>query len=209
MAKQRVGVVDYGAGNLRSVETALTHVGVEFFISSDPERIHTADRLIFPGVGEAKAAMTVLRKTGLDEAIVEFYRTGKPFLGICIGCQVVFQASEERNTCCLGIVSGIVERFPNSGELKVPHMGWNQVHQLARGRNHPVLRGIPGDSSFYFVHSYYPKPHDSRVTFCETDYGILFSSGIVQDNLIAFQFHPEKSGEKGLKLLSNFLQWDI
>lgn len=220
-ASQHIAVVDFGAGNLRSVETVLGFVcrsgsglagparrEVRYSITSDPKRILDADRLIFPGVGEARAAMEVLRSTGLDEAVTEFYRSGKPLLGICIGCQVVLERSDERDARCLGLVKGSVRRFPDLPGLKVPHMGWNQVVQLEHAGKHPVLNRIPDGSSFYFVHSYYPEPLYPGATLCETEYGVRFASCIGQANLFAVQFHPEKSGENGLRLLSDFLEWD-
>jgi glutamine amidotransferase len=202
----KVGVVDYGAGNLRSVETALRHVGADFFISAKPDDFKEASRLIFPGVGEAAAAMSVLVETGLGQAILEFYSTGKPVLGICLGCQIVFSHSEEGNTPCLDLIRGRIVRFPQKQGIKVPHMGWNQVEH--RGR-HPVFEGIPEYSSFYFVHSYYPVPEDDANCIGETEYCITFASAVCRDNLLAFQFHPEKSGEKGLCLLDNFLKWKV
>ena len=199
-----VGVVDYGAGNLKSVETALRHLGADFFISGRADEVDRADRLVFPGVGEARAAMTVLRDTGLDEAVASFYRSGRPLLGICIGCQVALDRSEERDATCLGLVRGESRRFPDGSGLKVPHMGWNQVTPVAR---HALWNGIPEGSSFYFVHSYYPVPSEESAVMARTDYGVLFTSALGRDNLFAVQFHPEKSGEVGLKLLSNFLSW--
>jgi glutamine amidotransferase len=204
--RRKIGVIDYGAGNLRSIETALRHLGADFFISSNPEDFKEASRLVFPGVGEAAAAMSVLEETGLGQAIREFFGTGKPILGICLGCQIVFTHSEERNTPCLGLIRGRVVRFPRRRGFKVPHMGWNQVEQ--RGR-HPVFEGIPECSSFYFVHSYYPVPEDVGHSIGETEYGLTFTSAVCKENLLAVQFHPEKSGEKGLRLLSNFLKWKV
>ena len=200
-----VGVVDYGAGNLKSVETALHHLGSEFFISSSPEELLASTRLVFPGVGEARAAMTVLRDRGLDEAIVDYARSGRPLLGICIGCQVVLESSEEADTDCLGLLPGKVKQLPVRKGLKVPHMGWNQVQFR---RRHGIMEGIPTGSSFYFVHSYYPVPESESDVLAETDYGMLFPSLIGRGNIIATQFHPEKSGPVGLRLLANFLKWE-
>jgi glutamine amidotransferase len=197
-----VGVVDYQAGNLKSVETALRFLDAHFFVTRHPEEIEKADRLIFPGVGEARAAMTVLDESGLGSAIVEFFRSGKPLLGICLGCQIVMERSEERDAGCLGLIQGTVERFPPSLGLKVPHMGWNQVHP---SQNHPLFKGIRAGSSYYFVHSYYPAPSDEALVLAETEYGITFASALEKGNLRAVQFHPEKSGKVGLKLLANFL----
>jgi imidazole glycerol-phosphate synthase subunit HisH len=205
----KIGVVDYRAGNLRSVETVLKHLGADFFISNRPEEILAADKLIFPGVGEAKATMDVLGETGLGDAIGEFFSSGRPMLGICIGCQIALDKSEERGAVCLGLVPGVVRRFPvNHADpawkgLKVPQMGWNTVHFE---KNHPVFAGIPNDSSFYFVHSYYPDPEEDNCRIATAEYGITFTCGIEKDNLIAFQFHPEKSGKNGLRLIENFIK---
>ena len=214
-----VGVVDYRAGNLKSVETALRHVGARFFVSGDPERIRTADRLVFPGVGEAQAAMRVLTETGLGEAIVEFAASGRPLLGICLGCQVILDASDEApedvrkagGVRCLGLLPGTVKRFPAGLGLKVPHMGWNSVASVVEreGEPHAVLQGIPEGSSFYFVHSFYPDPQVRSSVIARTEYGVVFASGIARENIVAFQFHPEKSGPKGLRLLANFLEWNL
>jgi glutamine amidotransferase len=196
-----IGVVDYGAGNLPSVERALAHIGARFFTTARPEELARADRLIFPGVGEARAAMDVLAERGLDEAIVAFARSGRPLLGICIGAQVVLDASEERSTRCLGLVAGKAVRFRAASGLKVPHIGWNRVRRAAP---HPVFAGIPDGAFFYFVHSYYPQVADGGLRVGETDYGVTFTSAFAKDNIVAVQFHPEKSGRHGLRLLGNF-----
>ncbi|MEM5948354.1 imidazole glycerol phosphate synthase subunit HisH [Spirochaetia bacterium 38H-sp] len=201
MTNTDVVVVDYEAGNLKSVETALRELGVSYIISSEPETVLSAPRVIFPGVGEAGAAMNVLNKTGLDEALKSFFSSGKPFLGICIGCQLVLEHSEESDTDTLGIVPGRVVAFDSKMGLKVPHMGWNTVSRIAE---HKIWDGIPSGSSFYFVHSFYPVPDVSVDALGKTDYGVSFTSAFCKDNLIAVQFHPEKSGPYGLKLLSNF-----
>lgn len=198
-------IVDYNAGNLKSVETASKYIGVEFTVSSDPEKIKNADRLVFPGVGEAKSAMEYLKNTGIGNAILDFYKKGNPLLGICLGSQIVLSASEENETECLGIIHGKVVLFPGNMGLKVPHMGWNQVKHKNR---HKIFKSIPENSSFYFVHSYYPCPDDTSLVIGETDYGLKFASGIEKDNLVSFQFHPEKSGPVGLKLLENFFNWN-
>jgi glutamine amidotransferase len=200
-----VGVVDYKAGNLKSVENALAHIGARFTVTDKPEELRTVDALVFPGVGDAVAAMRVLSETGLGNAIREFFHTGKPVLGICLGSQIVLSRSEEGGAECLGLLPGTTVRFPRFRDLKVPHMGWNQVHPA---RPHPVFRGIKEGSSFYFVHSYFPKPEDPASIAAETEYGITFASAISCNNLIATQFHPEKSGEIGLRLLGNFLAWE-
>ena len=198
-------MVDYGAGNIRSVETAFRHLQADFFISDKPEELFRAERLVFPGVGEACAAMSVLTETGLGESIGAFYRSGKPLLGICIGAQIIMESSEERDTRCLGLLPGKAARFPADLGYKVPHMGWNQVRYV---KSHPLFDGIPDATSFYFVHTYYPDPVDAESVLARTDYGLPFASAVGQGSLAAVQFHPEKSGESGLKLLSNFLGWE-
>jgi glutamine amidotransferase len=145
--------------------------------------------------------MEVLAARGLDQAIVAFARSGRPLLGICIGAQVVLERSEERETRCLGLIAGEARRFRIAAELKVPHIGWNQVEQVAA---HPVFAGIPDRACFYFVHSYYPEPRDGGLTIAETDYGLRFVSAFARENIVAVQFHPEKSGGHGLRLLANF-----
>ncbi len=199
-----VAVVDYRAGNLRSVESALRRLGASYRIARRPEELEGASRLIFPGVGEARAAVSVLAETGLDGALAAFHRSGKPLLGICIGCQIIFERSEERDTRALGLLPGVVRRFPQEEGRKVPHMGWNQVTFL---RDHPLFGGIPQASWFYFVHSYYPQPARREDTAAETEYGLRFASVVIRDNLAAVQFHAEKSAEAGLRLLDNFLRW--
>ena len=201
----KVGVVDYDAGNLRSVETALAHLGTDFLTSRSPEELIGLDRLIFPGVGEAASAMAVLRQHGLDEMILEYVGSGKPVLGICIGYQIALDRSEERDATCLGIVPGVARRFLPEPGMKVPHMGWNQVWHKHR---HPLFTGIPDGGSFYFVHSYYPDPAESEAIIAETEYGITFACAMAKENFVAVQFHPEKSGPYGLRLLQNFLEWE-
>ncbi len=195
-------VVDYGAGNLKSVETALRHLGADFRVTARPEDVAGADKVIFPGVGEAAAAMAALKANGLGEALKAFFKTGKPVLGICLGSQIVLERSEEGDAACLGIVPGAARRLPDQPGFKVPHMGWNQARPL---KNHPLFQGIPASASFYFVHSYCPEPADPAMRLAETEYMITFTSAIVKDNLCAVQFHPEKSGQYGLVMLSNFL----
>lgn len=204
MAEKKIGVIDYEAGNLKSVETALKFLGADFFISKDPAEIARGDKVIFPGVGDAGASMEVLKRTGLGEAIKEAFHADKPVLGICLGTQIIFESSEERNTQCLGIVPGNVVKFPVKAGFKIPHMGWNQVRYT---KEHFIFKHIPDNSSFYFVHSYYPHPADKEYEIAETDYVIPFTSAITYKNLVATQFHPEKSGERGLQLLKNFIEW--
>jgi imidazole glycerol-phosphate synthase subunit HisH len=204
-ARRETAVLDYEAGNLKSVENALTRLGAPYVVTSDPGVVLQASRLIFPGDGEAAATMSVLRRTGLDEALRRFHESGRPMLGICIGCQVIFDSSEERDTPCLGLMEGTVRRFASRPGVKVPHMGWNQVDF----RDHPVARGIPPGSSFYFVHSYYPVPTSAGDVCGQTEYGgTAFPSAVAHENLVAFQFHPEKSGEVGISLLAGFLAWE-
>ncbi|MBN1837910.1 MAG: imidazole glycerol phosphate synthase subunit HisH [Spirochaetales bacterium] len=199
-----LGVVDYGAGNLRSVETALRYLGADYFVSSRPEELGAADRLVVPGVGEARAAMQAMAAGGLDTAVAEFHRSGRPLLGVCIGCQIIFERSEERSTACLGFLPGTVRRFPSVPGLKVPHMGWNTVSWQVE---HPLFAGLESGAWFYFVHSYYPQPASRALVLAECEYGLRFAAAVGRENLLAVQFHPEKSGPQGLRLLSNFLDW--
>ena len=195
-------VVDYEAGNLRSVETALEHIGAEFEITADPDRVRSADRIVFPGVGDGAHAMRILAERGLDGAMKDRFEADIPILGICVGCQIVLEMTEERNARCLGLVPGAAKRFPpESG--KVPHMGWNSVHYRD---DHWLFSGIPQDSSFYFVHSYYPAPEDERDVIAWSEYGSSFAAAIERGNLVATQFHPEKSGHVGIQLLRNFVE---
>ncbi len=200
-----IAVLDYGAGNLSSVQNVLRHFRADFIVTSRPRDVERASALIFPGDGEAAASMAELRRTGLDEALRSFHASGRKMLGICIGCQVIFSHSEERDTPCLGLVPGEVKRFPRAPGLKVPHMGWNEVQILLR---HPLFEGVPQGSSFYFIHSYYPVPSDPRHAAARTEYGQTFVSAVASRNLVAVQFHPEKSGPVGLRVVSNFLAWD-
>ena len=197
----RVVIVDYGAGNLRSVERAVARAGFEPLISSRPEDVAAAGVLIVPGVGAAADTMRNLRERGLVEPIRQHIAAGRPFLGVCMGLQALLTVSEEGGEHeCLGVIPGRVRRLP--GGLKVPHMGWNRVRQR---RPHPVFEGIPDGAYFYFVHSYYPDPEDGSVVIGETDYGVTFASVVAADSLVATQFHPEKSGEAGLRFYENFL----
>ncbi len=202
-----IAVVDYDAGNLTSVETALRYLDADFIISSDPKTILESDKVIFPGVGEARHAMGILSTRGLDEALIRFAATGKPLFGICLGCQILQDYSEERDTKLLGLIPGDVKLFPSGMGMKVPQIGWNTVTH----DNSPLFEGIPQDSSFYFIHSYYLSTKlsdacDSPWISGRADYGIPFAAAVHRDNVWATQFHPEKSGPKGLKLLENFIQ---
>jgi imidazole glycerol-phosphate synthase subunit HisH len=200
-----IAIIDYRAGNLRSVERALKHLGLPCMITNKPGDITAAERVIFPGVGAAGKAMETIRSLSLDHIIQEVIDNGTPFLGICLGTQIIFQESEEdNNTKCLRIIPGRVKRFPDMGE-KIPHMGWNTISLV---RDHPILRGVERDAWFYFVHSYYPAPSEPRDVVAQTVYGIEFASVISRGNVFATQFHPEKSGHPGLKILENFSKWD-
>jgi glutamine amidotransferase len=199
----QVAVVDYDAGNTLSVTRALEKVGAKVDLTSDPERVGAADAVVLPGVGAFGDCMRKLRERGMDEACGEAFWSGKPFLGVCVALQVVFEASEESpGVEGLGILEGVVVRFEGEG-LKVPHIGWNEISLV---RDHPVLQGLDGEV-FYFVHSYYPVPEDKRELIGETDYGTRFCSVAGSENLVAVQFHPEKSSRAGLKLYGNFLDW--
>lgn len=204
-----ITLVDYKAGNLTSVRRALTHLGIPCQVSADPKTVRRAEKIIFPGVGAAGAAMSVLQERGLDAALKESFAAGTPILGICIGCQIILEHSEEDDTPCLGLLPGKTIRFGrgagwNPALLKIPHMGWNAVSVT---QAHPLLAHLrPGDE-FYFVHSYYPQPADLSQIYAVSDYGGEFPVAIGKDNLFAVQFHAEKSGPVGLKLLENFAAW--
>jgi glutamine amidotransferase len=206
-----ISIVDYKAGNLTSVERALKRLSIPCRITGDPELIIESDRVIFPGVGAAGEAMKVLRGGGLDEALRAFFQSGRPLLGICLGTQVILDFSEENAVSCLGILAGEVRRFPrphredDGNLLKIPHMGWNQVEWE---RDHPLIRGIDPQSSFYFVHAYYPLPRNNNQVLGRTRYGFPFPSALAFKNLVALQFHPEKSGPPGLALLKAFSEWE-
>ena len=195
-------IVDYGAGNLRSVTNALVKLGYDPLLTKEPRDVLDADAIIFPGVGAAADAMQSLKKSRLDTAIKEAIRKDLPLLAICIGMQVLFHATDEGgHSECLGIIPGVVKRL--TSKLKVPHIGWNQVKQITE---HPIFEGIPDEENFYFVHSYYTDPENGAVIAGTTEYGIAFCSMLIKGNLVATQFHPEKSGEQGLRMYANFLQ---
>ena len=196
----QVVVVDYRSGNLRSVSKALEVVGVSPLVTDNPAHIEAAPAVILPGVGSGPAAMDALRERNLVEPLRRYVASGRPFLGVCLGLQLLLDRTEEGDAPCLGIVSGSVRRLPQG--LKVPHMGWNSVRLQQR---HPVLQGIPQDSYFYFVHSYYAAPEDDGGVAGVTEYGVPFCSVYARDNLVATQFHPEKSGSTGLRIYENFL----
>jgi imidazole glycerol-phosphate synthase subunit HisH len=198
-----VAIVDYEAGNTLSVTRALEKVGAKVDLTSDPERVGAADAVVLPGVGAFGDCMRKLRERGMEEACGEAFLSGKPFLGVCVALQAIFEGSEESpGVEGLGILEGEVVRFGGDG-LKVPHIGWNELSLV---RDHPVLSGLDGEA-FYFVHSYYPVPEDTGDLIGETDYGTRFCSAAGRENLVAVQFHPEKSSRAGLKLYDNFLAW--
>lgn len=203
-----IAIIDYGAGNLTSVRLAFETLGVPVQVTDSAERVCSAERVVFPGVGAAGAAMQALRKSKLDGAIRSVVGEGIPFLGICVGTQILFDSSEEDGGVDgLGLVPGQVKLFrPDEAYVKVPQIGWNQVTLIAA---HPVFDGIPPDSEFYFVHSYYPDAaNDAHVVGQTTYAGVKFSSVVGRDNLVATQFHTEKSGRIGLKILENFSKWN-
>jgi len=196
----RIVVIDYQSGNLRSVAKALEFAGVSAEVTGDPARLEVADAVILPGVGSGPAAMEALKSRGLVEPLRRYVASGKPFMGVCLGLQLLLDRTEEGDAPCLGIIPGLVKRLPQG--LKVPHMGWNSVHLK---REHPVFQGIPQDSHFYFVHSYYAAPEDQSAITGVTDYGIPFCSVYARNDLVATQFHPEKSGDLGLQIYKNFV----
>ena len=199
-------IVDYDAGNLRSVQRACAMAGMTAEICADPERLRHAERVIFPGVGAAGSAMASLTARGLGEALLEVFNLGRPVLGICLGLQISLEYSEENDPTTLGLIPGRVRRFKfDQPELKVPHMGWNEVKAV---QPHPVLEGIEAGDEFYFVHGYYPDPLDKAHVFALTEYEHEFASAVGCDNYIATQFHPEKSGRVGLRLLQKFAEWN-
>lgn len=203
-----VAIIDYKAGNLTSVRLALESLGQNALVTSDPREIESAERLIFPGVGAAASAMDNLRSLGLDRVIKESIGAGKPFLGICLGTQILFGYSEEGgHTPVLGVLDGSVRRFSfEDPSVKIPHMGWNQIRFAKR---HPVFEGVADGEDFYFVHSYYTSPDRDGDILAKTEYSCMeFASAVARDNLVATQFHIEKSGRTGLKVLKNFLSWD-
>lgn len=197
-----IAIVDYGVGNLRSVANAITKLGYQPRITNRQNEVMNAQAVILPGVGAAADTMESLNRLGLVGTIGQLIAEGRPFFGVCIGLQVLFSDTEEGGGHeCLGIIPGRVRRLPS--ELKVPHMGWNQVKQRLA---HPIFAGIPDEANFYFVHSYYAEPADKSLVAGETEYGIPICSVIAQGNLVATQFHPEKSGELGLRMYDNFIK---
>ena len=204
-----VAIIDYKAGNITSVARALENIGQKYAITDDERKLKDASHIIFPGVGAAGEAMAYLRKKQLDNALKNCFSSGKPILGICLGTQIVMERSEENDAECIGLITGSTRRFSerltSGGEiLKIPHMGWNSVNFK---REHTVFAKINPEAEFYFVHSYYPAPSDMDVVLGTTDYGITFCSVLAFKNLVAMQFHPEKSGRPGLQILKNFCAW--
>ncbi len=198
-----VAVIDYDAGNTLSVTRALEKVGAHVDLTADPDRLQTADAVVLPGVGAFGDCMKKLRERGMDTACREAFRSGKPFLGVCVALQVIFDDSEESPGAeGLSLLPGSVRRF-KVGNLKVPHIGWNELRLV---RRHPVLDGLDGEA-FYFVHSYYPAPAEAADLVGETEYGVRFCAAAGRENLVAVQFHPEKSSRAGLRLYENFLAW--
>jgi glutamine amidotransferase len=200
MSDKRLIILDYGAGNLRSVVNAVRSVCGEPVVTGNPADIPGAGIVILPGVGSAACVMDGLKHHGMVDALLRYIESGRPFLGVCLGLQVLFDSTEEGGCKCLGVLPGKVKKF--SQGLKVPHMGWNQVRQK---RQHPIFDGVPDGANFYFVHSFYAAPIDGSIIAGETDYGDTFCSVVARGSLVATQFHPEKSGPDGLRIYSNFI----
>jgi imidazole glycerol-phosphate synthase subunit HisH len=201
----KLTIVDYNGGNLRSVQRACHAVGVESDFTQDPDIVRRAERLIFPGVGNAQTAMETVIRLGLDVALREALARGIPVLGICVGAQLILESSEESSIPCLGLLPGKTQRFRLADPaLKIPHIGWNEVKVT---RPHVLFDALEPGDEFYFVHSYYPNPADAETAIAAADYGGPFCCALGKDNLVATQFHPEKSGRLGLQLLQRFSRW--
>jgi len=201
-----IAIIDYEAGNLTSVKRALDSLGIDCVVTPDPAVIARAQRIIFPGVGHASAAMAALSRRGLDTPLREAVARGTPVLGICLGTQIILSRSQEGETECLGLIPGMVKKFMfDDPAFKIPHMGWNAVGFV---RPHPVFAGLEPGTEFYFVHSYYPCPDNEEAVVGTCEYGIRFTAAIGCGSLVATQFHPEKSGRPGLRILENFSRWD-
>jgi glutamine amidotransferase len=197
-----IAVIDYGGGNLRSVINAISRLGYAAHITGQPQDILQAQAVFLPGVGAAGDTMSSLQKMGLTDTVFKLIAENRPLFCICVGLQVLFTGTEEGGWHeCLNIIPGRVKKLPEG--LKIPHMGWNQVKQKI---SHPVFDGIPDGTNFYFVHSFYANPEDKTVIIAETDYGVTFCCALARGNLVATQFHPEKSGEPGLKFYDNFIR---
>ena len=203
----RIALLDYGMGNLHSAAKALEHVGATVDVTNDPKLIAQADKIVFPGVGAMRDCMHGMHQARIDD-VVRHAVFNKPVLAICVGMQALMQRSEENGGAdALGIFEGEVKRFPDVEGLKVPHMGWNQVHQADPG--HPMWKDIEQDARFYFVHSFYVEPKDPSIVAATCNYGLEFCTALHKENLFATQFHPEKSHTAGLQLLRNFVEWKI
>jgi glutamine amidotransferase len=201
-----LAIVDYNAGNLRSVQRACAAVGLQAEFTADPEVVAKADRIIFPGVGHAKTCMETLTESGLGAAIVDAFARGTPILGICVGAQLLLSGSEEGPTAGLGLIAGTTRRFRLADPaLKIPHIGWNEVRP---SRPHPLLEHVAPGDEFYFVHAYFPDPSEPSQRYAIADHGDSFCCALGRGNLFATQFHPEKSGRLGLALLERFSRWD-
>ena len=201
-----ITIIDYNAGNIRSVQRACSEVGVPSVVTSTPADVENAEKVIFPGVGAAPSAMKYITDLGLDKALVKAFKSGIPILGICLGAQVILGYSEEGDQACLGLIPGRTVRLNVKNRLlKIPHMGWNEVKVV---RPHPLLDGIAPGDEFYFVHSFYPRPANSGNIYAVTGYESDFCSALGYRNLFATQFHPEKSGHLGLRMLERFSRWD-
>lgn len=203
----RIALLDYGMGNLHSAAKALEHVGARVDITHDPRVVAQADKIVFPGVGAMRDCIQGMQESGIDQVVRDAV-LNKPVLAICVGMQALLDVSEENDgSPALGIFKGKVKRFPNLADIKVPHMGWNKVHQS--DPDHPMWHNIEQDARFYFVHSYYVEPEDKDLIAATCHYGVPFCTALQKENLFATQFHPEKSHTAGLQLLKNFVEWQI
>ncbi len=201
-----IAIIDYNAGNLTSVKRALDYLGLDAVVTKESEQILSADKVIFPGVGHAKAAMKILATRGLDQTIRRVFEKGTPLMGICLGTQIILSRSEEGDTACLGLIEGVCPKFKLSdSSLKIPHIGWNAVNIT---QEHFLLKNLKEGDELYFVHSYYPQPSKPERVYAVAEYEIEFPVAIGYKNLFATQFHPEKSGPIGLQILRNFSEWD-
>lgn len=205
-----IGIVDYNAGNIKSVERALAYLKAPYVLSKNPKDLENVDKIIFPGVGEAKYAMEQLKLTGFDSFLKDWAKAQKPLVGICLGSQIIFDHSEEGDVDCLGLLPGTIRHFSNVWKdsasectLKVPHMGWNNL--TYQNGSSPLFNGVDAQSDFYFVHSYLIQPEDKSIIKAYADYGCLVPACVSKGSITAFQFHPEKSGKAGLKILENYI----
>jgi len=201
-----ITIIDYEAGNIKSVQRTCSEIGAHSTVTNNPAKIAGSQKIIFPGVGAAPSTMNYIRQAGLDIALKHAFENGVPILGICLGAQVILDSSEEGDQPCLGLIRGETVRFRlNDTKLKIPHMGWNEVKAI---RSHPLLDRMEEQSEYYFVHSFYPRPAEEMNIYATSDHGITFCSALGAGNLFATQFHPEKSGRPGLQLLERFVAWD-